>query len=76
MVNIKDKIVVLNTSSTSISDSVDSLACVSEENATLAYDTINSVKEVNETMQNVQASSEELLKMAEELHKIMGSFQL
>lgn len=76
MGNIKDKIVVLNTSGTSISDSVDSLACVSEENATLAYDTINSVKEVNETMQNVQASSEELLKMAEELHKIMGSFQL
>lgn len=44
--------------------------------ATLAYDTFNSVKELNETMQNVQASSEELLKMAEELHKIMGSFQL
>lgn len=52
------------------------LFCVVKMPCSTAYDTINSVKELNETMQNVQASSEELLKMAEELHKIMGSFQL
>ena len=76
MGNIKDKIVVLNSSGTSISDSIDNLAYVSEENAKLTYDTINTVKDMNETMENVQSSSEELLNMAKELNNMMGSFKL
>ena len=37
---------------------------------------INTVKDMNETMENVQSSSEELLNMAKELNNMMGSFKL
>ena len=74
MKNIKEKIVVLNSSGISISKAIDELSSISENNVTLADDTIEVVNDMNNTMQRVQTSSEELLVMAEDLQKSMGCF--
>ena len=72
--NIKEKIVVLNSSGISISKAIDELSSISENNVMLADDTIEVVNDMNNTMQRVQTSSEELLVMAEDLQKSMGCF--
>ena len=74
MKNIKEKIVVLNSSGISISKAIDELSSISENNVMLADDTIEVVNDMNNTMQRVQTSSEELLVMAEDLQKSMGCF--
>lgn len=76
MENIKQKITILNSSGESISNAIDDLSHVSEQNANSASDTIQTVKDMNDTMQLVQNSSEELLLMAEELQKTMGIFSI
>ncbi|MDE6627237.1 MAG: cache domain-containing protein [Lachnospiraceae bacterium] len=74
MENIKQKITILDSSGASISNAIDDLSYVSEQNADSASNTIQTVKDMNDTMQLVQNSSEELLLMAEELQRAMGSF--
>lgn len=74
MENIKRKITILDSSGASISNAIDDLSHVSEQNADSASNTIQTVKDMNDTMQLVQNSSEELLLMAEELQRAMGSF--
>lgn len=76
MGNIKEKIVILNSSGTAISTAIGDLASVADENVNAASDTIHIVNDMNDTMQQVQASSEELLSMAGDLQKTMGSFQI
>lgn len=76
MENIKRKITILNSSGASISSAIDDLSYVSEQNADSASNTIQTVKDMNDTMLLVQDSSKELLLMAEELQKTMGSFTI
>ena len=65
---------MLNSSGISISKAIDELSSISENNVMLADDTIEVVNDMNNTMQRVQTSSEELLVMAEDLQKSMGCF--
>ena len=74
MKNIKEKIVVLNSSGISISKAIDELSSISENNVMLADDTIEVVNDMNNPRQRVHTSSEELLVMAEDLQKSMGCF--
>ena len=76
MENIKKKINILNESGISISNAIEELSLVSEENANSAADTIQTVKDMNLTMQQVQESSEELLSMAYALQEMMGEFEI
>lgn len=76
MDNIKQKIEILDASGTAISKAIDTLSQVSEQNANSASDTIQTVIDMNDTMQQVQASSEELLHMADALQDMMGSFSI
>lgn len=74
--SIKQKIDVLNTSGESISNVVEDLASISEQNAMSATDTMETAKNMSSTMQMVQESSRELLSLADKLQESLGSFSI
>lgn len=74
--SIKEKIDVLNSSGESISNVVEDLASISEQNATSATGTMETAKNMSSTMQVVQESSKELLQLADKLQESLGSFRI
>lgn len=74
--SIKEKIDVLNASGSSINDTVEALAAISEENAASASNTMEITNEMSAAMQSVQESSDELLQLADRLQVVVGSFQI
>ena len=74
--SIKEKIDVLNASGSSINDTVEALAAISEENAASASNTMEITNEMSAAMQSVQESSDELLQLADRLQVVVGSFHI
>ena len=74
--SIKQKIDVLNDSSESISEVVENLAAISEENAMAASNTMDTAVNMSNDMQVVQQYSKELLLLADRLQEVIGSFAI
>ncbi len=74
--SIKQKIDVLNDSSESISEVVENLAAISEENAMAASNTMDTAVNMSNDMQVVQQYSKELLLLADRLQEVIGSFSV
>ena len=72
--SIKEKIDVLNMSGEEINSTVEDLAAISEENASAASNTMQIMQNTNHTMQTVKEASEELLRLADNLKEVIGSF--
>lgn len=76
MGNIRQKVVVLNTSGADISDAIGELSRSADDNAKTAADTMQTVNDMSATMQQVQSSSKELMTTAAELQETLGSFRM
>lgn len=74
MESIKQKIDVLHVSGDSVSDVVEKLSEISEENAESASDTMETAERMSDTMQQVQESSKELLQLSDRLKEVLYSF--
>lgn len=72
--SIKEKIDVLNMSGEEINSTVEDLAAILEENASAASNTMQITQNMNHTMQTVKEASEELLRLADNLKEVIGSF--
>lgn len=74
--SIKEKIDVLNVSGNSISSAIEGLSAVSEQNAGSASNTMRVAENMSSNMQDVEASAEELLQLADKLQEALGSFRV
>jgi methyl-accepting chemotaxis protein len=74
--SIKEKIDVLNVSGNSISSAIEGLSAVSEQNAGSASNTMRIAENMSGNMQDVEASAEELLQLADKLQEALGSFRI
>jgi methyl-accepting chemotaxis protein len=74
--SIKEKIDVLNVSGNSISSAIEGLSAVSEQNAGSASNTMRIAEDMSGNMQDVEASAEELLQLADKLQEALGSFRI
>jgi methyl-accepting chemotaxis protein len=74
--NIKEKIDVLYASGNSISSAIEGLSAVSEQNAGSAANTMQIAENMSGNMQDVEASAEELLQLADKLQEALGSFRI
>jgi methyl-accepting chemotaxis protein len=74
--SIKEKIDVLSDSGNSISNAIEGLSAVSEQNAGSAANTMRVAENMSGNMQDVEASAEELLQLADKLQEALGSFQV
>jgi methyl-accepting chemotaxis protein len=74
--SIKEKIDVLYDSGNSISSAIEGLSAVSEQNAGSAVNTMQIAESMSGNMQDVEASAEELLQLADKLQESLGSFRI
>jgi methyl-accepting chemotaxis protein len=74
--SIKEKIDVLYDSGNSISSAIEGLSAVSEQNAGSAVNTMQIAENMSGNMQDVEASAEELLQLADKLQESLGSFRI
>lgn len=74
--SIKEKMDVLSNSGTAIKDVVQDLSAISEQNAASASSTMQAARNMSNTMNSLEVSSEKLLLLADRLNDALAIFKM